>query len=155
MTKTERINKLEKENEDLKNKNFVTTQLYNNALTENKGLKDIITELRKENKQLQTRFHIVPEHYLTEALDKCNELERKNAEQKEIIHELHKPPLYDGYSLQLKNEELKAFCTKLIKANNELRESLRKYEIVPDVDYLPNGLEVYKENVGNNPYGIK
>jgi len=54
-----------------------------------------------------------------------------------------------------KNEELKLFCTKLIKANNELRKSLRKYEIVPDVDYLPNGLEVYKENVGNNPYGIK
>lgn len=54
-----------------------------------------------------------------------------------------------------KNEELKLFCTKLIKANNELRKSLRKYEIVPDVDYLPNGFEVYKENVGNNPYNTK
>lgn len=51
--------------------------------------------------------------------------------------------------------ELKTFCKKLIKENNELRNSLRKYEIVPYVDYLPNGSEVYKENVGDNPYGIK
>lgn len=57
--------------------------------------------------------------------------------------------------LEKENEELKAFCNKLINAYNELRNSLRKYEIVPDVNYLPNGLEVYKENVGDNPYGVK
>ena len=32
-------------------------------------------QLRRENKDLQTRNHIVPEHYLSEAIDKCNELE--------------------------------------------------------------------------------
>lgn len=41
------------------------------------GILDYIERLEKENKQLQTRFHIVPEHYLTEALDKCKELEEK------------------------------------------------------------------------------
>lgn len=56
---------------------------------------------------------------------------------------------------QKENAELKIFCKKLIKTNNELRDSLRKYEVVPDVDYLPNGSEVYKENVGDNPYDIK
>lgn len=53
------------------------------------------------------------------------------------------------------NTELKTFCKKLIKTNNELRNNLRKYEIVPDVDYLSDGTEVYKENVGDNPYDTK
>lgn len=57
--------------------------------------------------------------------------------------------------LKKENAELKAICIKLINANNELRNSLQKYEIVPNIDYLPNGLEVYKENVGDNPYGVK
>ena len=64
--------------------------------------------------------------------------------------------LKNNFEILIKeNEELKIFCKKLIKTNNELRDSLRKYEVVPDVDYLPNGSEVYKENVGDNPYGIK
>lgn len=34
-------------------------------------------QLRKEIKDLQTRYHVIPEHYLSEAVDKCNELEKQ------------------------------------------------------------------------------
>ena len=98
---------------------------------------EVIETLEKENEQLKAQIEKMKNNFDEELFDKAVE----------VMNE------YDN--LKKENEELKAFCNKLINANNELRNSLRKYEIVPDVDYLPNGLEVYKENVGDNPYGVK
>lgn len=97
--------------------------------------------------------------------EKIKQLEKENVEMRELIETQYAENQTLGNNnatlLHLygechkENTELKAFCKKLIKTNSELRNSLRKYEIVPDVDYLPDGTEVYKENVGSNPYGSK
>lgn len=86
------------------------------------------------------------------ALEVIEELEKEN---EELKAQLERISVTNFNVIEKEKAEVKTFCKELIKTNNELRNSLRKYEIVPNVDYLPNGSEVYKENVGNNPYGVK
>lgn len=126
---TAEIKELEKQIEQLSNDNHV--------------LKTASIELEKENAELKAQDK-----------EQVNLIETQYAENQTLGNNNAKLLHLYG-ECKNKNKELKSFCAKLIKANNELRKSLRKYEIVPDVDYLPNGLEVYKENVGNNPYDIK
>lgn len=104
---------------------------------------DLIVRFKSDENSITLRNYIIDHLFEDKLFDNLQMWDFKRSEVLSIVN------------LQKENAELKIFCKKLIKTNNELRNSLRKYEIVPDIDYLPNGNEEYKENIGDNPYGVK
>lgn len=71
---------------------------------------DGLTEGREEMKK-EYKENAIP--YVFELRDKVNDLEKENAKLRERVTDLNKPPLYDGYSLQKENKELKAQIEKM------------------------------------------
>ena len=68
-----------------------------NCSNHSSNLRKENVELKKEIKDLQTKDHIVPEHYLSEAIDRCNELKAQIDQMKNFVKSMYEANKNDAY----------------------------------------------------------